>query len=79
MVTPLFDVEYLRNGTIYTYSYKGILLGSYTHTPYSTISVTSQSYQRHGALCDLSAIAELFVNTECHILGMGVSVNLLTG
>jgi len=28
--TPLFDAEYLRNGTRYRYNYNGILIGTYT-------------------------------------------------
>jgi len=27
---PLFDVEYLRNGTRYGHSYNGILMGTYS-------------------------------------------------
>jgi len=30
-VTPLFDAEYLRNGTRYSHSFNGILIWTYTH------------------------------------------------
>ena len=36
-VTPLFDAEYLRNGTWYRHSYNEILMGTYT-VPYSKMS-----------------------------------------
>ena len=29
-VMPLFDAEYLRNGTRYRHSFNGILIGTYT-------------------------------------------------
>ena len=29
-VPPLFDAEYLRNGTTYRHSFHGILIGTYT-------------------------------------------------
>jgi len=37
-VTPFFDAEYLRNGTRYRHSSNGILMGTYTHSTYSTVS-----------------------------------------
>jgi len=29
-VAPLFDPEYIRNGTRYRHSYNGIIIGTYT-------------------------------------------------
>jgi len=44
-VTPLFDAEYLRNGTRYTHSFNGILI----HMPYSTLSfrITSSDLTKY--------------------------------
>jgi len=38
-VTPLFDAEYLRNGTRYRHSFNGIKLFSDLHTAYSTCHI----------------------------------------
>ena len=36
--TPFFDAEYLRNGTRYRHNFNRILIGTWLHTPYSTVS-----------------------------------------
>jgi len=54
-VTPLFDAEYLRNGTRYRHSYNGILIGTYTR--YSKVSFRI-------ALNDLEWLSEIFNDTK---------------
>ena len=47
--TPLFDVDYLRNGTRHRHSCNGILIGSYTHPtehPILTHPTLNRTYGR---------------------------------
>jgi len=79
-VTPLFDAEYLRNGTRYRHSYNGIL-GNNLHTPYSRVSfrMTSSDLAKYSmtrsiarSLCDswasccykCNSIHQMFVETR---------------
>ena len=56
-VTPLFDAEYLTNGTTYRHSYKRILIWIYTCTLYSKVSFRM-------TLSDLEWLSKIFNDTK---------------
>ena len=67
-VTPLFDAEYIRNGTRYRHCFNGILIWTYTRPTEDVISndlwwswVTWRNMHWHEASRGLSATAELIV------------------
>ena len=72
--TPLFDIEYLRNGTRWRHSYSGILIGSYAVLSSIIGLIFSgiewrQNCQQYGALRGLVTTAELLVTlavVNCH-------------